>query len=150
VAPRIWEEYPLFVTGREIVAAATYEIRGSADGMMLAESPLIITTSHDPNGEAQHWGDITSDPGTSIPWMPPEFATSFSDVSAAIRTFEGSGGPALEWSDIEIDHVVSFADINFVIQAFEGKTYPALPDNTGGCPTDPEYPRPLIGHEPCP
>ena len=150
VMPRTWNEYPLFVAGREVAPAASYELRGSADGITPAEPPLIIMTSHDPNGPAQHWGDVTSDPGTSIPWKPPEFATSFSDVSAAIKTFEGAGGPALEWSDIEIDHVVSFGDIGFVIKAFEGDTYPGLADITGGCPTDPEFPRPLIGHEPCP
>ena len=129
-------------------AALSYEIRASVDGITPVEPPLIIMTSHDPNGEAQHWGDVTSDPGTSIPWKPPEFATSFSDIGAVIKTFEGTGGPALEWSDIEIDHVVSFGDIGFVIKAFEGETYPGITDILGGCAT--EDPRPLIGHEPCP
>ena len=89
-----------------------------------------------------------TDPGVTIPWMPPGYATSFSDISAMIRTFEVTGGPALEWSDIEIDHVVSFDDISFVIKAFEGDTYPPIMDIMSGC-TD-EDPRPLIGHEPCP
>ena len=150
VEARIWNEYPLFVAGQEIAPAATYEIRASVDGITPVEPALNIMTSHDPNGEAQHWGDVTSDPGTTIPWKPPEFATSFSDISAVIKTFEGTGGPALQWSDIEIDHVVSFGDISFLIKAFEGDTYPEITDITGGCPGDPEFPRPLIGHEPCP
>jgi hypothetical protein len=147
VAPRVWEEYPVFVTGLEIVSAATYEIRGSADGTTPAEPPMVIATSHNPSGPAQHWGDVTSDPGDTLPWMPPEYATGFGDISAVIKTFEGGGGPALEWSDIEIDHVVSFGDIGFAIKAFEGATYPSITDIMGGCPE--EDPRPLIGHEPC-
>ena len=148
VTPRIWNEYPLFVAGREVAPAASYEIRASTDGIIPIDPPLTIMTSHDPNGDAQHWGDVTSDPGTSIPWMPPEFTTSFSDVSAAIRTFENTGGPALEWSDVEIDHVVTFGDIGFLIKAFEGDTYPGITDIEGGCVD--EAPRPLIGLEPCP
>ena len=60
------------------------------------------------------------------------------------------GGLALEWSDIEIDQVVSFGDMSFLIKAFEGDTYPGITDITSACPTDPEFPRPLIGHDPCP
>jgi hypothetical protein len=139
----------LQVAGCHVVPAASYEFYVSQDGIapMDPPPPLELKTAHDPNGPAQHWGDVTSDPGVTIPWMPPEFATGFGDISAVIKTFEASGGPAQEWSDVEIDHVVSFGDIGFVIKAFEGDTYPAITDITGGCPAEP--PRPLIGHEPC-
>ena len=75
--------------------------------------------------------------------MPPEYATGFSDVAAVIKTFEGSGGPAREWCDLEIDHVVSFSDISFAIKAFEGKTYAQITDTSS--PSG----QPLIGWEPC-
>ena len=145
VVPRAWGEYPLYITGCEVVPAATYELRPSADGVVpsVFDPLLILTTTHDPLGDSQHWGDVTSDPGLSIPWMPPEYATSFSDVAAVIKTFEGSGGPAREWCDLEIDHVVSFSDISFAIKAFEGKTYAQITD------TSSPSARPLIGWEPC-
>jgi hypothetical protein len=152
VAPRVWNEYPLFVSCREVVPAGTYEIRVSTDAVVPLDPPLTIKTSHDPGGDAQHWGDVTSDPGTVLPWMPPEYATSFSDICACIKAFEGTGGPRLEWCDVEKDHVMTFGDVSFLIKAFEGDTYPMIVDIMGGCPTDPPpyFPRPLIGHEPCP
>jgi hypothetical protein len=78
-----------------------------------------------------------------LPWMPPEGAAGFSDISAVIRTFEGAQGPPLPWCDLEINHVINFADIDFCVRAFSGDTYPALTDisNPSG--------RPLIGWEPC-
>jgi hypothetical protein len=143
----------LQVAGCYGAPAATYEFRVSLDGTEvlydppLIYEPLIMPTSHDPRGDAQHWGDVNSDPGTSIPWMPPDGATGFGDISSVIKTFEDTGGPPLEWTDLEIDHVVSFGDIGFAIKAFEGYTYPAITDIVGGCPA--EEPRALIGHEPC-
>ena len=145
---RYWTGGPsyLHVTGCEVVPAATYEIRASTDGITPLEPPLTIMTSHNPLGPAQHWGDVTSEPGATIPWRPPEYATSFTDISAVIKTFENTGGPAGSWSDIEIDHAVSFGDVNFVIKAFEGARYPEIA-NLGGVSVWPNY-RPFIGHEP--
>ena len=145
--PRVWNEYPLFVGGCRMAPAGSFEIRASSNGTIVVDPPLGIATSHDPSGQAQHWGDVTSDPGVAIPWMPPDYATNFGDVSAVVATFEGSGGPALEWSDVEINHVVNLSDVSFVIKAFEGATYPDIADIMGGCPQETQ--RPLIGHEPC-
>ena len=145
VLPRIWQEDPLHVAGCEIVPGATYHFRGSVDGVAPDEPWVALTlmTAHDPTGDAQHWGDVTSSPGVSIPWMPPEYATNLGDVSAVIATFEGSGGPAAHWCDVEIDHTVSLSDVQFLILAFEGATYPELADIVlmDG--------RPGIGWEPC-
>jgi hypothetical protein len=155
VAPRVWTEYPLFVAGCEMVPAATYEIRCSPDGFAAIDPPLIIPTSHLPPGGSQFWGDITSDPGTFIPWMPPEYVMNMADISAVIRTFElgpdppnAAGGPPQEWCDVEIDHVVSFSDLGFMVQAFAGVGYCSVVDIMGGDCIG-ELPRPFIGHEPC-
>jgi hypothetical protein len=154
VTPRVWNEYPLFITGCETVPAATYEIRGSPNGITPLDPPLILPTSHLPPGGTQFWGDITSDPGIINPWMPPEYAMNMADVSAVIRTFEDGpdppntpGGPPFEWCDVEIDHVVSFSDVQFLLFAFAGQQYCDVTDIMGGCQW--EQPRPLIGHEPC-
>ena len=104
-------------------------------------------TSHEPSDipQSQFWGDVSGGPVVEQPgeWTPTDYTTSFADVSFVIKTFEKTGGPPLEWSDMEITHTVNFGDIGFVINAFEGMPYPDLMDITG--PSG----RPLIGHEPC-
>ena len=143
VTPRQWNEYPLYVTGCRIVPAASYEIHVSPDGVYTFEASLIIPTSHHPVGETQHWGDVCSDPGISIPWMPPEYAMNFGDVAAVIRTFEGAGGPPAPWGDVDINHTINLSDVQFLLIAFEGLTFPELMDIT--LPDG----RPGIGWEVC-
>ena len=129
---RYWTESPLHLTDCGIVPAVTYGIRTSPDGGETFSDPLMIATAHDPEGDAQSWGDITGGPVAGMPglWLAPERATNFGDVGNAIRTFEnrsdGSGYPPRVWVDVEINQVVNFGDISFVIKAFEGTVYADL------------------------
>jgi hypothetical protein len=145
--PRLWQEYPLQVSGCKVAPAATYEMRMSLDGVTPVDNPFLeIMTSHEPADipTSQFWADVSGGPGViTLPWTPPEYTTNFADVSYLIMTFEGRGGPDLHWCDMEINHVLNFTDISFVISAFEGTTYPALSDIV--LPDG----RPGIGWEPC-
>jgi hypothetical protein len=160
-AVRQWQEYPLLVTGCQIVPAATYLITASSDGLGPDLGPsLEIMTAHRPGCTGQRWGDISGGPVEGLDmWLPGEGVTGINDVQFVIMTIAygpvnvaGSplGGPRLEWCDMEIDHVVSLSDMQFVIAAFEARTmasYVEVPDN---ClqPLGPSS-RPIIGHEPC-
>ena len=129
---RTWSEVPLHITGCGIAPAVLYEIRASADDGANFSDALAINTAHNPEGDAQSWGDITGGPVSGMPglWLPPERATNFGDVGNAIRTFEnrtdGSGSPPRVWVDVEINQVISLGDIQFIIKAFEGTAYADL------------------------
>ena len=104
------------------------------DGVSFSPDALVMGTAHDPEGEAQSWGDITGGPVPDMPglWLPPERSTNFGDVGNAIRTFENrleaTGFPPRVWVDVEVNEVVNFGDVGFIIQAFEGKAYADLED----------------------
>jgi hypothetical protein len=129
---RVWTESPLHITGCGIVPDVFYEIRTSPDHGDWFSEPLPINTAHDPDGEAQSWGDITGGPVPDMLglWLAPERATNLADVQAAIRTFENqtaeTGSPPRVWVDVEIDQVISLSDIQFIIKAFQGAAYASL------------------------
>ena len=126
---RTWTETPLHLTACGIAPVVTYCIRASADEGTSFSNPLEIGTAHDPEGEAQSWGDITGGPMPDMPglWLPPEHATNFGDVDNAIRTFEKrtaeTGFPPRVWVDVEINQVINLGDIQFIVGAFEGSAY---------------------------
>ena len=129
---RTWTETPLYIGDCGIVPVVAERIRASANGGASFSGPLVINTAHDPDGEAQSWGDVTGGPVPGMPglWLPPEGAMNFSDIGNAIRTFEnstgGTGRPPLVWVDMEINQVVNLGDIQFLVSAFEGSAYAKL------------------------
>ena len=131
---RIWTETPVHISDCGIVPNVLYEVRSSLDDGGSFSEALAINTAHDPDGEAQSWGDITGGPVPGLPglWLAPEGTTNLADVQNAIRTFENrsedTGSPPRVWVDVEIDHVVNLADVQFIVNAFEGKAYADLDD----------------------
>jgi hypothetical protein len=131
---RTWTETPVHISGCGIVPSVLYEVRSSLDDGGSFSEALAIHTAHDPDGEAQSWGDITGGPVSGMPglWLAPERATNLADVQAAIRTFENetadTGSPPRHWVDVEIDQVISLSDVQFIIKAFEGTAYADLAD----------------------
>ena len=130
---RLWSENPVHITGCDIVPAVTYYVRAST-GHLGWSDPLEIATAHNPEGEAQSWGDITGGPvsGMSGLWLAPERSMNFGDIGDAIRTFENRGDatgfPPRVWVDVEINQVINFGDVGFLIKAFEGTAYAELAD----------------------
>jgi hypothetical protein len=128
---RAWTETPLHVTGCGIIPAVAYEFRSSANGGVQLSDPLEIMTARDPQAEAQSWGDLTGGFWTEDPTfaLPPEGATNFGDVQAAIGKFEYKPGPPPgPWVDLEIDQVINLGDVQFVVMAFEGIGYTEIED----------------------
>jgi hypothetical protein len=107
---------------------ATYAVRASADQGSSFSDSLEVGTAHQPEGEAQSWGDVTGGPEPEMGyWLPPERSTNFTDVGSAIRTFEhqllSPGFPPHVWIDVEVNQVVNMSDIQFIVNAFEGRDY---------------------------
>jgi hypothetical protein len=142
---RTWTEMPLHITACGIAPAVTYYVQASADEGTSFSDPLEIGTAHNPDGDAQSWGDVTGGPVPGMPglWLPPERSTNFGDVGNALRTFENlaedTGFPPRVWVDVEINQVVNLADIQFILNAFEGRQYadiglPLIGSDPADCP----------------
>jgi hypothetical protein len=126
---RVWTESPLHISDCGVAPAIAYAVRASGDDGATWSDPLAIPTAHDPEGEAQSWGDLTGGPVPGMPglWLPPEGATTFGDIQATIRSFQrqaqDSGFPPNVWIDVLAEQAVNFVDIQLTVLAFEGRAY---------------------------
>jgi cysteine-rich repeat protein len=100
---RIWSENPVHVGGCEIIPVATYEVRGSADGIVLTQ-PLVVGTILKP-GE-RHYGDTAGIGTGDLPplpgFTPPNQIVNVADVMAFILTLKGATSPSAHttWVDL--------------------------------------------------
>ena len=139
---RVWSESTIHAGDCEIVPVATYEVRGSADGVAMTP-PLTVPTIALPTA-GKFWGDVAGI-NAGLSWTPPNQFTNVQDVvamlsyiSAAVSkpTFEAVNISAVSSSDSCLNAFVNTADVLMVVRAAAGDVYPFL-TNPAQCPVCP-------------
>jgi len=146
---RVWTEDTVHVTGCEIVPAAEYEVRTTADGTLFTD-PLTIGTIAKPQ---VHYGDCVG-PVVSGQYTPPDGFVSVVDVQAyLIANQAGASAPHTTWVDLQgvsgtsicippdggcvvPQQILNVGDLQTIKFGFLGQTYVDTPghENPGDCP----------------
>ena len=121
---REWNEGIVHLGDCEIVPTATYELRGSGDGVLFS-GPLQIQTIDQPS--PKFWADVTG-PKIGTTWIVPDGLVNVNDVQAAILRFKREpDAPHLTWIDIAgqtPNALVNVTDIQLILLAFKEEPYP--------------------------
>jgi len=128
----------------EIVPAATYAIRATAEEAVLSD-PLEIGTILKPG--ALYYGDTVGEGTGDMPplpgFTPPNGVVNVSDVQAYILTFQGPSSPSTDttWVDLHGDgdgappnFIINVSDLQRIKFGFEGAAYGDTPQQLA--PTD--------------
>ena len=136
---RVWPETTVHVGDCEIGPVATYEVRGSSDGVAMTP-PLTVSTIDLPLA-GKFWGDVAGvNAGAS--WTGPNQFTNVQDVVAVLSfisgaaskpTFEAVNVSAISLGDPCLNAFVNTADLFLVVRAAAGDVYP-FTVNPASCP----------------
>ena len=121
---REWTESVIHVADCEIVPAAAYEIRATAEGMVFSD-PLEVSTVMEPM--PKYWADVVGEFSGTV-WSGPNGEVNMNDVTAAVQKFQQlPTAPPLTWVDLDAEApngVLNFTDIMRIVQGFKGEPYP--------------------------
>jgi len=140
----------LFIGDCGIVPVSEYTVV-SVDSSGDSPSSLVVLTTFRPY-DNKWWGDaigmFTGPVGTPPNvWTGPQGSTNWDDLTASLRTFQGSiatNATHVSVTDIHprvLNRIVNIDDVFVFIKAFQGYQYPF------GCPDDPCWDKLL---SPCP
>ncbi|MBI4718956.1 MAG: S8 family serine peptidase [Planctomycetes bacterium] len=122
---RVWWEPVIHVGACQIVPAAVYEVRTTADYGQTLSTPRLLPTAARPM--PKYWGD-TVGVFDGVAWTPPNNVVAVSDFFAAVRRFQGDPlAPHITWVDVHDvvpNGVINLTDVFLLIKAFQGEPCP--------------------------
>lgn len=139
---RVWSESVVHVGDCEIMPVASYEVRGSSDGVAMTP-PLLVQTIDLPTA-GKFWGDVAG-VNAGPTWTPPNQFSNVQDVLAVLSfitnaaskpTFEAVNVSAISSTDSCLNAFVNTADVLQVVRAAAGEAYP-FATNPATCPVCP-------------
>lgn len=121
---REWDEAVIHLGDCEIVPTATYDLRGSFDGVLFSDA-LTLQTIDAPS--PRFWADVNgSKVGTT--WTGPDGFVNVNDVQGALFKFARvEDAPHLTWIDLDGESpngLVNVTDIQLILLAFQDSPYP--------------------------
>lgn len=140
---RLWDEPVVSVGDCEIVPAATYTIRATADGAVFTD-PLMVKTTPTPSSNNKLWGDVAGAISFGE-WSQPDGFANVQDIlavlayitSAAVKpTFQQANLQSISSVDPCLNNFVNTADVLILVKAVAGDAYPFTTD-PANCPVCP-------------
>lgn len=140
---RLWDEPVVNVGDCEIVPAATYTIRATADGTVFTD-PLMVKTTPTPSSNNKLWGDVAGAISFGE-WSQPDGFANVQDIlavlayitSAAVKpTFQQANLQSISSVDPCLNNFVNTADVLILVKAVAGDAYPFTTD-PANCPVCP-------------